>query len=86
MKFIENVGNASTTAWRGGRKIGYRVNAAAYQDGDNIVLKLESNGSPARGFNSITMTQEQYDKFCEKQHKPLFLRAIELFGVETSWS
>lgn len=85
MKFIEIVGNASTTAFRGNVKIGHNVNAAAYEHNDNVVLKLESKGMPARGFNSIEMHQDDYADFCKNQGRPLFLRGIELFGCKTAF-
>lgn len=82
MKFIEYVGNASTTASIDGVKIGRSVSVAAYSSGDEIVLKLENNGARIPYIKNIKMTQEQYDSFCEKQSRALFARAIELFGAE----
>lgn len=81
MKFIENIGNTSTTAWLGERYLGHNVNAAVYRDGGEIVVKLESNGTPVRGVAPIRTTPEEYATFCEPTERPLFVRAIELFGA-----
>lgn len=81
-KFLEFVGKASTSAIFNGRKIGHAVCAAAYSDGDNIILQLESNGSRVFAAAPITMTKDEYDAFCEKQSRPLFVRGIELFGAK----
>lgn len=85
MKFIEIVGNASTTGWLNGKRLGQNVSVAAYQDGDNIALKLESNGSAVRGVKPVVMTPERYENFKEKQDRHLMLRAMDLFDCETSW-
>ncbi|MBI3310410.1 MAG: hypothetical protein HYZ77_03845 [Serratia liquefaciens] len=82
LKFIEIVGNASTAASIGTRKLGHNVNAAAYERDDKIVLQLESNGSRASGTKHIEMTKAEYEEFCAPQSRPLFVRGIELFGAE----
>lgn len=81
MKFIENIGNASTSAWLGKRYLGRNVNAAAYRNGNEIVVKLESNCTPVRGVAAIHTTPENYAAFCQPTGRPLFVRAIELFGA-----
>ncbi|MEI7219107.1 hypothetical protein WCT79_19105 [Pectobacterium carotovorum] len=82
MKFIEIVGNASTTAVMNGRKLGHNVNAVAYENGNNITLRLESNGSRVTTAADVIMTKDEYEDFCEKKSRPLFFRGIELFGAE----
>ena len=85
MKFIEIVGNASTTGRLNGKRLGNNVSVSAYQDGENIILKLESNGSPVRGVKPLAMNPEQYENFKEKQDRHLMLRAMDLFGCETAF-
>lgn len=83
-KFIEIVGNASTSAKLGNKYIGHNVNAVAYTDGESVILSLESNGSRVRGATNIKMSKDEYESFCEKQNRPLFVRGIELFGAEVT--
>ncbi|MFK8258321.1 hypothetical protein ACFL9S_11095 [Erwinia sp. AnSW2-5] len=82
MKFIEIVGNKSTSATFKGRKIGHNVNAVAYEDGDNIVIRLESNGAWVKYASQKVVTKEQYNEFCKQQDRPLFVRGIEAMGAE----
>ncbi|EHD21797.1 MULTISPECIES: hypothetical protein [Brenneria] len=81
-KFLEIVGNASTSVELKGRYIGHNVNAVAYVDGDNITIQLESNGSRVRGVSAITMSKEEYEDFRQPQSRKLFVRGIEMFGAE----
>ncbi len=86
LKFIENVGCASTTAWIDGKRIGDSVNAAAYENIDgNVVLRLESNGAPVRGVKAVTMSYDAYCEFTAEQRVPLFIRGITLFNADTAW-
>ena len=83
-KFIEFVGNGSTSAMRNGKNLGYNVSVARYSDGDKVILTLESNGSRVRGVSDIIMTSDQFDDFYYKNdNTPLFARAIHLFNAET---
>lgn len=90
-KFLEIVGNASTTATFNKKVLGRNVNACAYETSDGkIQLVLESNGSPVKGIpelKSITMSKEEYQRFKDlHSSKDLFIRGIELFGARTAWS
>lgn len=84
--FIEYVGNASTTAWLNGKRLGHNVSVAAYKDKDGIKLTLETNGSRVIGVKNIIMSTEKYDEFCNSNESRLFIAAIELFGAKTAWS
>ncbi|QHQ14562.1 hypothetical protein GMW39_00875 [Pectobacterium parmentieri] len=81
-KFLEIVGNASTSATFNGKLIGHNVNASAYEKDGEIIIHLETNGSRWKSSPEVRMTKEEYDSFCEKQSRPLFVRGIELFGAE----
>lgn len=82
-KFLENVGNASTSVSFNGKHIGYNVNAVAYSDGDKIIIDLETNGAKWRQAQSVVMTQDEYEEFCQPHSRQLFIRGIELFhGAE----
>ncbi|AZS56776.1 hypothetical protein C5E18_11900 [Pectobacterium parmentieri] len=79
-KFLEIVGNASTSATFNGKLIGHNVNA--YEKDGEIIIHLETNGSRWKSSPEVRMTKEEYDSFCEKQSRPLFVRGIELFGAD----
>ncbi|MEI7252821.1 hypothetical protein [Pectobacterium versatile] len=82
-KFLENVGNASTSVSFNGKRIGYNVNAVAYTDGDKIIIDLETNGAKWHQAHSVVMTQDEYEEFCQPHGRQLFIRGIELFpGAE----
>ncbi|MEL7628720.1 hypothetical protein AAGW04_06905 [Pectobacterium aroidearum] len=81
-KFLEIVGNASTSATFNGKLIGHNVNAVAYEDDGEIIIQLETNGSRWKQAPEVKMTKEEYGDFCEKQSRPLFVRGIELFGAK----
>lgn len=49
-KFLEIVGNASTSVELKGRYIGHNVNAVAYVDGDNITIQLNQRLPRSRSF------------------------------------
>lgn len=83
-KFLEIVGNASTTAFLDKKKLGYNVNACAYQTEDGqIKLVLESNGETVKGIPAKFMTQDEYQMFKDAGNNNLFKRGIELFGART---
>lgn len=82
MTFLEIIGNASTSVRFNGCYIGHNVNAAAYEDGDSVVIRLESNGSWVKQASQKIISRAQYDDFCEKRSRPLFVRGIELMGAE----
>ena len=88
MKFIENVGNMSTTATRNGKNLGCNVNVAAYQASKaSVVLRLESNGEAVSGVPGIIMANEEYNALKSLQSKtPLFIRALEIFECRTAWN
>lgn len=88
-KFIEFVGNASTTAVLDGKRIGQNVSVAAYESGDGVVCYLESGGSPVRGVNPqyFKSANEFADwKYTLAETGPLFSAAINTFGASTSFS
>ena len=83
MKFLEIVGNASTSAILNKKYIGHNVNACAYTDNGEIVLKLESNGVAVRGINFKRFSLDEYENWKEENKaRPLFVRGIELFDAE----
>jgi len=88
-KFLENIGNASTTAFFDGKKLGHNVNAAAYilKDG-TINVYLESNGIARyfAGKKTFANVSEFEDwKGSISENKELFLAAIESFGATTAF-
>lgn len=85
MKFLEIVGNASTTAWLNGKRIGYNVNATAYLDNENVVIKLESNATAVRGVVPVIMSVAEYEDFKSEDGRNLMLRGLDLFGCTTAF-
>jgi len=84
--FLEFVGNASTTAWYGTRTLGRYVSVAAYEnETGSIVLCLENNGTKVKGIPPMVVDRATYECFKDNVEaasgRPLFIRAIELFGA-----
>ena len=83
-KFIENIGNTSTTVRLNGKYLGHNVNASAYAAGDGIHVYLESNGSIIKSvspkvFNSLSTYSDW--KYNISESRCLFAAAIESFGA-----
>ena len=88
MKFIKNIGNASTSAWINGERIGHNVNAALYIEDEKHEVRLENNGESVKGVEFIAFnTPSEYGKW--EDSKPeglaLMLHALRLFGCETGF-
>lgn len=61
-KFVEYVGNASTTASYRGRQLGKNVSVAVYECGKNLILTVDVNGVTARGIPERKITREEYEQ------------------------
>ena len=89
MKFLENIGNASTTATREGKKLGSNVNAASYTNkNDEVLVKLESNGIPVAAIPYVKFSSiESYNEWKDEKPKGLdmMLHGLYLFDCETSF-
>ena len=86
MRFMEFVGNASTTASLNGKRLGHDVAAVAYVNAsDDVVIQLESNGKKVKQAEAITMSPEDFDIWKSDHQDNLFVHAIELFGATTSF-
>ncbi|TCL06895.1 hypothetical protein [Sodalis ligni] len=83
MKFIEIVGNASTTAFRNGKNLGHNVNVSAYENGDNIMLYVESNGSRVNQIRGKSLSRAEYEDFCEQNRRNLSIHALNSMGCTT---
>ena len=88
MKFIKNIGNASTTAWIDGKRIGHNVNAALYANEEQHEVRLESDGKSVKGISFISFnTADEYEEW--EDSKPeglaLMLHALRLFNCETGF-
>jgi len=88
--FIENIGNASTTASFCGNRIGHNVNCAAYMNHDMVTIQVESNGAKVRGIKPILLDSsehfEEWKDRIDSGNGRLFIDALEQFGVSTHWS
>ena len=86
LEFLEFIGGASTSAYVNGRYFGHDVNATAYEtaDGAGVVIKLETNGAPARGVPFKTMGKDEYDEWKDScpQSLSMLLYGIRLFENE----
>ena len=93
MEFVEYAGNASTTGFLNGRRIGRNVSVAVYRDNNLVKLVLESNGARVSGVDPVRMTAAQYEEFLypntefmiNKTGRHTMLRALDLFGVTTAF-
>ena len=89
-KFIEYIGNASTSASLDGRFIGSDVAAAAFYDNESettVSVYLTNHGSRISSINPIDFENlEEYEDWVwdlkDSSARALFAAAIEKFGAE----
>lgn len=88
MLFVEIIGNASTTAFRNGLKLGHNVNASLYRNGNKYVVVLESNGEKVPNVAFRNFTLEQYKKWVDSKPagRHMLLHGLDLFNCDTCWS
>lgn len=88
MKFVEILGNASTTVFLNGRKIGHNVNVSLYSQKGSFILRLESNGVKVRGVDNIRMTHDEYESWVDEKPigKSMLIYSLDLFNCKTFWS
>ena len=88
MKFIKNIGNASTTASLDGRKLGHNVNASVYKKDGKFIVTLETNGAPVKGVSlEVFDSEAEYEKWEDScpEGKALMLHGLHLFNCTTSF-
>ena len=90
MKFIKNIGNASTSASINGKSLGQNVNAALYERDGKPIVQLESNGTVVKKLGSTALVSfDSFDAYDEWEDdrggKDLMLHGLHLFGCTTSF-
>lgn len=86
LKFIEIVGNASTSASLDGKSLGHAVNACAYDNGNGVTLKLESNNMTIYAINPHSGTRVAINEISEDTFSLMTKRMTDIEKYETECS